>query len=259
MNARSDVRYALVTGSSSGIGRAVALALAAERFGVLFNGTRPERAVRQVLKEAEARNKIPGSCAYLRGDISRAAVRRRIASHIERNCGRLSVLVNNAGITTEGRSDMLALTEKAMKRVFDVNLFGPFLLSSALSRFLMDNKSTSYIINISSISAEAASQNRADYCMSKAGMSMMNSLFAARLAANRVRVFELRPGIVRTPMTEPVSGKYDRAIEEGLLPIARWGEPEDVASAVTAIVRGHLDYSTGEVLHIDGGFHLRRL
>jgi NAD(P)-dependent dehydrogenase (short-subunit alcohol dehydrogenase family) len=259
MKAGIDVRYALVTGSSSGIGRAVALALAGEGFGVLFNGTRPERAVRAVLKEAEAKNKIPGSCAYLRGDISRAVVRRRIVSYIERNCGRLSALVNNAGITTEGRRDMLELTENNIKRVFDVNLIGPFLLSSALSRFLMDNGSTSYIINISSISAETVSINRADYCMSKAGMSMMTSLFAARLASHGVRVFELRPGIVRTPMTEPVSGKYDRAIEEGLLPIRRWGEPEDVSSAVRAIVRGHLDYSTGETLHIDGGFHLKRL
>jgi len=259
MKARSGVRYALVTGSSSGIGRAVALALAAEGFGVLLNGTRPERAVRSVLKEAEAKNRIPGSCAYLRGDISRHAVRKKIVSFIERNCGCLSVLVNNAGITTEGRRDMLELTEKNMRRVFDVNLIGPFLLSSALSRFLADNKSMSYIINISSISAEAVSINRADYCMSKAGMSMMTSLFAARLASHGVRVFELRPGIVRTPMTEPVSEKYDRAIREGLLPITRWGEPGDVASAVTAIARGHLDYSTGEVLHIDGGFHLRRL
>ncbi len=169
------------------------------------------------------------------------------------------MLVNNAGITTEGRRDMLELTERSMKRVFDVNLIGPFLLSSALSRFLMDNESISYIINISSISAEAASVNRADYCMSKAGMAMMTSLFAARLASHGVRVFELRPGIIRTAMTEPVREKYDRAIGEGLLPIARWGEPGDVAAAVRAIVGGNLDYSTGEVLHIDGGFHLRRL
>jgi len=154
---------------------------------------------------------------------------------------------------------MLELTEDDMLWLLKINLIAPFLLSTALAPMLGEGGEPGYIVNISSISAYTASVNRADYCISKAGLSMMTLLFADRLAADNVRVFEVRPGIIKTDMTEAVTEKYDRLIEEGLLPIERWGEPEDVAKAVLGIVLGYHPYNTGSVIDVDGGFHIRRL
>lgn len=252
-------RTALVTGSTSGIGLAVALALAGEGFAVAFNGRREREQADAHIEKAERLNGKKGSCLYLRGDIAEAESRDAIVREIERRYGRLDVLVNNAGITTEKRLDLLELSEEQMLRVFRVNLIGPFLLTSALSRLMTPRKDTGYIINISSISAYTPSLNRADYCMSKAGMTMMTKLYALKLAGMNVRCFEIRPGIIHTDMTEPVKEKYDKLIAAGLLPLARWGTPADVATVVMAVVRGHHDYSTGGVLEVDGGFHLHGL
>jgi 3-oxoacyl-[acyl-carrier protein] reductase len=251
-------KTALVTGGTAGIGKAAALALAAEGYSVLINGRRPEPEAAGLvasLNEASGTN----ACRYLRGDIAEKGSRDLIVRTIRETDGGISVLVNNAGVSSAGRKDMLELTEHDMIGLLRVNLIAPFLLSAALAPLMSGRDEPAYIINMSSISAYTSSTNRADYCISKAGMSMMTRLFADRLAADNVRVFEIRPGIIRTDMTGPVADKYDRLIAGGLLPISRWGEPGDVARAVVGIVLGYHPYSTGSVVDVDGGFHIRRL
>jgi NAD(P)-dependent dehydrogenase (short-subunit alcohol dehydrogenase family) len=259
MDKKSDGRgTALVTGGSAGIGKAIALALAGQGYTVVICGRRPEDEVAALVGQL---NEAAGTdrCRYVRGDIADAAVREGLVETIREDYGGLSVLVNNAGVTTKNRVDMLELAESDMVDLLRVNLIAPFLLSAALAPLMGRGHETAYIVNVSSISAYTASVNRADYCISKAGMSMMTALFADRLSAENVRVFEVRPGIIRTDMTGPVAEKYDRLIEGGLLPIRRWGTPEDVARAVTGIVLGYHPYSTGSVVNVDGGFHIRRL
>ena len=251
----SEKKTALVTGSTAGIGKAIALKLAGLDYHVLINGRRELSAVRQQISEIES---LSGNCTYIQGDISQKETRATITEIIE-SLGRLDILVNNAGISTRGRKDILNLNEQDIKDVFQVNLIGPMLLTSALVPLMKAGEGRSYIINIASISSYAVSTNRADYCISKAGMSMMTGLFAARLASENIGVFEIRPGIIATDMTSPVKDKYDKLISEGLLPMRRWGQPKDIAKAVEAIVLGYFPYSTGEVINVDGGFHIRRL
>ncbi|MBN1883732.1 MAG: 3-ketoacyl-ACP reductase [Deltaproteobacteria bacterium] len=252
------MKTALVTGGSAGIGSAIALGLAGEGFSVIISGRRPGGEVAGLLESLNERAGRSGA-RYVRGDLADEATRDELVRVIKEEYGMLSVLVNNAGVTTRGRKDMLELTEDDMLWLLRINLIAPFLLSSALAQLLGGGDEPGYIVNISSISAYTASVNRADYCISKAGLSMMTLLFAERLAAMNVRVFEVRPGIIRTDMTEGVAGKYDRMIEGGLLPIKRWGEPDDVARAVLGVVLGYHPYSTGTVINVDGGFHIRRL
>ncbi|MBN1573050.1 MAG: 3-ketoacyl-ACP reductase [Deltaproteobacteria bacterium] len=259
---RGDDLTALVTGGTAGIGRTIALSLAGEGYSIILSGRRPKGEVKGLLDsiiEAQRGKGVEGGCVYVRGDISKETTRRRLVGAVKRCGGRLKVLVNNAGVTTAGRVDMLDLKEDDFLKLLKINLVAPFLLSSSLAPSLSGGESPGYIVNISSISAYTASVNRADYCISKAGLSMMTNLFAERLADRNVRVFEVRPGIIKTGMTEPVRDKYDALIEGGLLPIRRWGEPEDVARAVLGIVKGYHPYSTGEVINVDGGFHIRRL
>lgn len=251
-------KVALVTGSTAGIGRAMALALAAEGFSVVLNGRRAEAEAEEVLAEVRSAGGDENSRIYVRADVSLEEGREALFEAVRARFGRLDVLVNNAGISTEDRRDMLELTEEAMLRVLRTNLVGPFLLSSRFADLLMNGEGARYMVNISSISAYLPSVNRADYCLSKAGVAMMTKLFAARLAPYGVRVFEIRPGIVRTGMTAPVAERYDRLIDAGLLPLGRWGEPGDVARALVAVVRGHHDYATGEVINVDGGFQISR-
>ncbi len=252
-------KTALVTGGSAGIGRAVALALAGEDFDVVITGRRPQQEVDALLADLDTAVGGDGRCRYIRGDIADAAARARLVEVIRDDYGALSVLVNNAGTGTKGRKDMLELSESDITELLQVNLIAPFLLSAALAPLLGKRETPGYIVNISSISAYTASTNRADYCISKAGMSMMTGLFADRLASDNVMVFEVRPGIIATDMTGAVMDRYDRLIEGGLLPIGRHGEPEDVARAVLGIVLGYHPYSTGSVVDVDGGFHIRRL
>lgn len=248
---------ALVTGSTAGIGKAIALHLAREGYRIILNGRREQDAIAPLIREIEAANGRAGSTSYIRGDIGEHATRSALASAIEG--GALDVLVNNAAISTRERRDILELSEEELDHLLRINLIAPFLLTTTLIPFMQSTDRLRYIINISSISAYTASVTRADYCISKAGLSMMTQLFALRLAQENIRVFEMRPGIIETDMTKPVKEKYDKLILDGLLPIARWGTPEDVARAVIGIVRGYHPYSTGSVINIDGGFHLRRL
>ncbi len=251
----SEKKTALVTGSTAGIGKAIALSLAGLGCHVLINGRREPSAVMPLISEIKS---LSGECTYIQGDISNNETRERIIETAG-SLGRLDILVNNAGISTRRRKDILSLGEQDIKDVFQVNLIGPMLLTSALVPLMKAGEGRSYIINIASISSYTVSTNRADYCISKAGLSMMTGLFAARLASENIGVFEIRPGIISTDMTSPVKEKYDKLISEGLLPMPRWGQPQDVAKAVEAIVLGYFPYSTGEVINVDGGFHIRRL
>jgi NAD(P)-dependent dehydrogenase (short-subunit alcohol dehydrogenase family) len=178
--------------------------------------------------------------------------------------GRLDLLVNNAGITSVGRKDLLEATEESWDTVFATNLKGPFLLAQLAARQMIEmieaktiNRGT--IINVSSISAYAVSTNRADYCMAKAAMQMMTWLLADRLAEENILVYEVCPGVIASDMTAPVKEKYDKLIADGMSPIRRWGQPEDVAAAVAMLAAGTLPFSTGERINVDGGFHIRRL
>jgi len=204
-----------------------------------------------------------------KADISEAADREALVGFGQSQFSRLDLLVNNAGIGPQVRTDLLEASEESFERLMRVNLKGPYFLTQAIARWMIEQiksgdtpavgSARRAIINIGSISAYAASPDRGDYCVSKAGVSMMTALFAARLAEYGINVYEVRPGITRTDLTAPVTEKYDRLIAEGLTPIRRWGTPEDVGRAVAAIASGALPFSTGEVINVDGGFHLRRL
>ena len=254
-------RAALVTGGSRGIGRAIAVELGRLEYAVAVNFARRADAAEQVIDDITSAG---GVAIAVQGDISLPGDRATLVSRTVESFGRLDVLVNNAGITSLGRKDLLEATEESWELVFATNLKGPFFLSQLAARQMIGqirNREMpgGKIINISSISAYAASVHRADYCMAKAAMGMMTKLFAQRLADEGVRVFEICPGVIESDMTAPVKEKYDRLIAEGLSPIRRWGKPEDVARAVAAIVSDYFPFSTGSRIDVDGGFHIRTL
>jgi NAD(P)-dependent dehydrogenase (short-subunit alcohol dehydrogenase family) len=252
---------ALVTGASRGIGRAIALRLAREGYAVVVNYYRQQAAAEEVVAAARAAG---GSAVALQGDVALAADRQRLVTSAVEHFGRLDVLVNNAGITSPGRKDLLEATEEAFDTVIATNLKGPFFLAQAAARQMIALRQAGTIprgtiLNISSISAYAVSTNRADYCMAKAALPMMTWLLADRLAEYGIYVYEVCPGVIASDMTAPVQEKYDRLIAEGLTPIRRWGQPDDVAAAVALLAGGHLPFSTGDRINVDGGFHIRRL
>jgi NAD(P)-dependent dehydrogenase (short-subunit alcohol dehydrogenase family) len=202
--------------------------------------------------------------AYGAFDVAEAAARDALLADVRARFGRLDVLVNNAGVAPLERRDLLDATEESFERVLGVNLRGPYFLTQAAARWMIEQKRqepsfTGCIINVSSVSAVAASVNRGEYCVAKAGLSMATRLWAARLGEFDIPVYEVRPGIVRTDMTAGVTEKYDRLIAGGLLVQARWGHPADVGRAVAMLARGDLAYSTGQVIDVDGGLGVRRL
>ena len=258
-------RVALVTGASRGIGRAIAIELGRIGYDVLINyranAVEAERTVEEV--KAVAENAEVETCA---ADVANDDDRQRLVTHTREHFGRLDLLVNNAGIAPEKRVDLLEASAESFDRLLNVNLKGPFFLSQLVARWMIEQKQSGAmqdyspgIVNISSVSAYAASPERAEYCISKAGLAMMTKVFAARLADEGINVYEIRPGVIATDMTAGVKEKYDKKIADGLTPISRWGTPEDVGRAVAAIATGSFPFSTGEVINVDGGFHLRRL
>jgi NAD(P)-dependent dehydrogenase (short-subunit alcohol dehydrogenase family) len=257
----TDKPVAIVTGGSRGIGRAIALRLGHEGYAVAVNYHSSAAAAEGVVEEIVCGG---GRAVAVRADVGAAADRQLLVDETLRQFGRLDVLVNNAGITSVGRKDLLEATEESWDTVFATNLKGPFFLAQLAARQMIEainggRISGGTIINVSSISAYAVSTNRADYCMAKAAMQMMTWLFADRLAEHGICVYEVCPGVIASDMTAPVKEKYDRLIAEGLSPIRRWGQPEDVATAVAMLVSGQLPFSTGERINVDGGFHIRRL
>ncbi|MHB1036331.1 MAG: 3-ketoacyl-ACP reductase [Pirellulales bacterium] len=256
-----DRPVALVTGASRGIGRAIALELARLGHAVLVNYATREDAAQAVVGEIVAGG---GRAVAVRGDVASADDRRALVERTRTEFNRLDVLVNNAGITSPGRKDILEATEESWDLVFATNLKGPFFLSQLAARWMLDLVDRGRIpggkiINISSVSASAVSTNRADYCMTKAALGMMTQLFAVRLADHKIGVFEVAPGVIASDMTAPVKEKYDCLIAQGAWPLRRWGQPSDVARAVSAIVSDYFPFSTGQRLDVDGGFHIRTL
>lgn len=256
-----STKFALVTGAGRGIGRSTAIALAKNGWNVVVNYHKDEAAAMVTLHLV----KNAGSQGIsIQADIATAEDRTRLLAQTLEQFGQINLLVNNAGIAPLKRVDLLDTSEESYDEVMGVNLKGPFFLTQAVAREMIRLVKEGIIrepkiINIGSMSAYTSSVNRAEYCLSKAGLAMMTRLYADRLAEFSINVYEIQPGIVATDMTTPAREKYDRLIAEGLTPIRRWGQPEEVAQAVIAIAEGYLPFSTGEVIHVDGGFHLRRL
>ena len=254
---------ALVTGASRGIGRGIAVALAGAGLDVVINyaGNRAAAEECQTL----CRQAGPGRHEICQGDISVAADRTRLVDFVRAGYGRIDCLVNNAGVAPTVRADMLEASEDSFDRLVAVNLKGPYFLTQEVARWMIELRAalgSEYapkIVTITSISAYTASVNRGDYCLAKAGLAMLTKLFAVRLAEHGVGVFEIRPGVIQTDMTSGVQAKYDKLIGEGLTPIRRWGFPDDVGRAVAAVAVGSFPFSTGEVINVDGGFHLKWL
>ncbi|MCB0632706.1 MAG: 3-ketoacyl-ACP reductase [Saprospiraceae bacterium] len=254
-------KVALITGGSRGIGLGIARALAAEAWALAINGVRPEESVQQTLNELR---ETGAEVIYVQGDIGDGEDRGRMIREVIDHFGYLNALVNNAGVAPKERNDLLEMSEGSYDRVMGINLKGTFFLSQLAAREMVARKQAdpdfeAYIINISSISATVVSINRGQYCISKAGMSMVTQLFATRLAPEGIPVYELRPGVIKTDMTSVVTEKYDKLIAEGLTLQPRWGFPEDIGKAVAALVRGDFPYSTGQVIMIDGGLTQARL
>ena len=259
---------ALVTGGSRGIGRGICLSLARAGFGVTINyasnAAAAEQCKRMCIEAAPDAKRV--KFETVQADIAEPEGRARLIEFIMDMTGWIDVLVNNAGVAPKVRADLLEASEDSFDRLIAINLKGPYFLTQAVANYwlsqlqnLPSGRAKPRVINISSLSAYAASVNRGDYCVSKAGLSMATQLYAARLAEFGINVYEVRPGVIATDMTAGVQEKYDRMIAEGLTPIARWGAPEDVGRAVAAIAQGAFPFSTGEVINVDGGFHLRRL
>ncbi|MFB3921683.1 MAG: 3-ketoacyl-ACP reductase [Terriglobia bacterium] len=259
---------ALVTGSSRGIGRGIAIELARIGWSVAINfaANRSAAEESQSLCTAAAPAASKAEYAIFQADIARAEDRARLLSDVGARFGWIDVLVNNAGVAPRVRKDILKADEESFDRLMSTNVKGPYFLTQAVANFwladperLRSRPRKPKIVTISSVSAYAVSTNRGDYCISKAGLSMLTPLFAVRLADHGINVIEIRPGVVATDMTTVVKEKYDRMIAEGAWPIRRWGTPEDVGRAVAAVAEDRFPFSTGSVIDVDGGFHLHRL
>jgi NAD(P)-dependent dehydrogenase (short-subunit alcohol dehydrogenase family) len=256
----------LVTGSSRGLGRGVAESLAAAGYSVAVHYASNLQAAEETA--AACRQLAPSpdqKFAVVGGNVGLAADRQKMFDETLSAFGHLDALVNNAGIAPRVRADLTEATEEIFDEVIAVNLKGPYFLSQLAARYWLANPgksrlATGYkLLFVSSLSANTASINRGEYCISKAGLAMASQLWAVRLAAEGVQVLELRPGIMATDMTSGVKEKYDKLLAEGIVPQKRWGAPSDVGRAVESILAGHFPFSQGDVINIDGGFHLRRL
>ncbi|RYD66232.1 MAG: 3-ketoacyl-ACP reductase [Verrucomicrobiaceae bacterium] len=257
---------ALITGSSRGIGRGIALELArGATHDLVINYAGNEAAARECrdlcLDAVAVRRDI--RVEIVQGDVSKREDRERMIGFVRERFGRLDLLVNNAGVAPSVRADLLEAGEESFNRLISINLKGPYFLTQLASKLMAESaplpETPRAVVNVTSISAYTASTNRGDYCIAKAGLSMMTKLYAARLAEFGISVFEIQPGVIETDMTGPVKAKYDALFAQGLTPINRWGQPSDIGKTVVAIAQGLLPYSTGQVLNVDGGFHLRTL
>jgi len=259
---------AIVTGASRGIGKGIAMELAKLGFNLVISHFdfdaqgKPDKAMGQkTQKEIKA---LRVESEVIRADVSNAEDRKKLVDLAKAKFGRCDMLCNNAGVAPTKRIDILEVTEQSYDRVMTINLKGPYFLTQLVANWMIEQKKQypdrNYrIVNTGSMSAYTSSPARGEYCISKAGIGMMTMLYADRLAEYGIGVFEIRPGIIQTDMTSVVKEKYDKLIAEGITPIKRWGQPDDIAKVVGAIAQGRLDFSTGQIINVDGGFHLRRL
>jgi len=262
----ANTPVAIVTGGSRGLGRGIAVRLAELGFSIILNYAGNAAAAAETVDLCRLRqSQLDQRFIPFQADMAVQDHRLRLVEQTLDALGRIDVLVNNAGIGPKVRADVTETTVESFNHVLRVNLEAPFFLTQAVVRYWLSRQPDAIlphgfsVVNISSISADTASLNRGEYCISKAGLAMVTQLWAVRLASSRIHVFELRPGIMATDMTSGVKEKYDRMMGEGLVPQNRWGQPEDVGKAVGALVSGSFPYSTGEVIYLDGGMHLRRL
>ena len=260
MDTAESTKVAAITGGSRGIGLGVARRLAGEGFDLAIIGRRPESEVESLkeLRESGAR------VLYCRGDIALTSEREAIVNALFSHYSQINLWVNNAGVAPRVRMDLLHTSEESYHEVMNTNLTGPFFLTQEIARRMVRETKNNpgfqaQIVTISSISATVASVDRAEYCISKAGLAMLTKLFACRLAEFNIPVYEIRPGIIRTDMTAQVSEKYDKLFSEGLCLTSRWGTPEDVGKTVVSLSRGDFPYSTGQVFMVDGGLTVSRL
>jgi len=261
MAATTSGKVALITGGSRGIGLGIARELSASGFHLAINGRRAKSEVAPVLDELRASGV---EAIYCQADIANLADHARLLSEVRERFGRLDVLVNNAGVAPNVRTDVLHATPESFDRLITINLRGPYFLTQAAAQWMIEQRKSDTtfrgcIVNVSSVSAIVASVNRGEYCISKAGVAMATKLWATRLAEFGIDVYEVRPGVIATDMTSAVKEKYDRLIAGGLTLEKRWGTPEDVGKAAAALARGDIPYATGLVLSIEGGATLQRL
>jgi NAD(P)-dependent dehydrogenase (short-subunit alcohol dehydrogenase family) len=254
-------KVALITGAGRGIGLGIAKHLASEGCDIVVCDIHDDETVADALDSVREQG---AEVLYCRADVADGKARARMLAAIKARFGRLNVLVNNAGVAPKVRADILEATEESYDWVMSINLKGPYFLTQAVANWMIaqqegDEAFEGCIVNISSISATVASPSRGEYCISKAGVSMATKLWAARLGEFHIPVYEIRPGVIQTPMTAPVQEKYDKLIAEGLTIQPRWGFPEDIGRAVAMLVRGDLAYSTGQVIMVDGGMTVQRL
>ncbi len=255
-------RVGVVTGGGRGIGRGIVEALAELGMSVVINYRGNAKAAEEARLSAERRG--APKVLMVQSDVSDLAQSRQLLEKSLEEFGRIDLWVNNAGIAPDQRLDLLETSPESWNRVLQTNLAGPFFLTQLVAKEfirLVENQVVTepQIVFITSVSSTFASVNRGEYCVAKAGLSMLVKLFATRLAEHGIRVFEIRPGVIATDMTSGVQEVYDRRIAEGLSPIKRWGTPEDVGKAVAAIASGSFPFSTGEVIQVDGGLHIPRL
>ena len=251
----------IVTGSSRGIGFAIIKQLGLDGYNVVMVATGPQEKNQGAVDELKA---LGIEVAYVQANVGDHDDRLKIVDAALAAFGRIDVLVNNAGVAPLVRNDLLEMTEESFDRVVGINTKGTMFLTQAVANQMIrqepvDDRKRGVIVNISSCSAEVSSVSRGEYCVSKAGVSMLTTLFADRLASEGILVNEVRPGVIATDMTSKVSEKYDKLIADGLFPIARWGRPEDIAGAVSAFCSDKLLYTTGSYIDVDGGFHIKRL
>jgi 3-oxoacyl-[acyl-carrier protein] reductase len=256
-------RVALITGGTRGIGLGIARALARDGWHLALCGVRAEVDVHDVLNELRAHDV---DVDYVRADLARVDDRQRLVTFVGDRYGSVDALVNNAGRAPRVRADLLEATEDSFEEVLRTNLQGPYFLTQQIAAQMLARQTQETpprprpsIVFVTSVSADMASPNRGEYCVSKAGLAMTVKLFAARLAAAGIPVYEVRPGVISTDMTAGVRDLYDRRIADGLIPEGRWGTPDDVGRAVAALLRGDVPYATGTIVHIDGGLTIPRL
>ena len=253
-------KTAIVTGGGRGIGFAVCRRLGMDGYNVVIVGTSPAERYRQNLAKLDSDGI---EHLYIQGDICDARDRTRILDEVVEKYGQVRVLVNNCGVAPVKRNDLLEMSEESFDRVIGVNTKGTMFFTQLVAKQMitqpLEGGKRGTIVNVSSLSAEVSSVNRGEYCISKAGVSMLTTLYADRLAREGIVVNEVRPGVIATDMTVPAKEKYDKMIAEGAFPIARWGLPEDVAAAVSAFCSDDFSYITGNYINVDGGYHIKRL
>lgn len=253
---------AVVTGASRGIGRAIAIGLAAEGYDIAAIARSTDSEGMSVLAEEVAKR---GSQFFPIGlDISCTKCHKEVVKNILECYGRIDILVNNAGVAPLQRNDILDMTEESYDRLMNINLKGPVFFAQKVAREMLWLKDhidnfRPMVVFITSVSAVLTSTNRAEYCISKSGLSMASSVFADRLSRENILVYEIRPGIIETDMTAKIKDKYDKLIGEGLVPQKRWGVPSDIAKAVASLARGDWAFSTGTIFEISGGLNIHKL